>query len=289
MPKTTRGSAAFKSPTTRCLLYLTGAYSVTRWRFHSRLGNELHVVAGRHLCRRRHGGRSDKLFGEFAISGPASDVVARPGRPADLKGDRTDSDAPHAQGDPRLVRLVALARSGDERAREALVRRALALSLRTAGATVGRRDAAADIAQDVGVDVLRGLGRLRDPASFDAWVHRITARRAIRAARASRLRLRREPPLESLGDDHRLLSVEDQPSPSFDPALRRALLALPPRQRLAVVLRYVHDLTEEGVADALGCAPGTAASLLSRARAELRRTPELAHLFADVNETSRAT
>lgn len=169
------------------------------------------------------------------------------------------------------------------------MRRALSLSMQTAGAVVGRRDAAADIAQDVGVDVLRGLGRLRDPESFDAWVHRITARRAIRAARASRIRRRREPPLESLGPDHHLLSVEDAPTQPVDPALRRALLALPPRQRLAVVLRYLHDLTEEGVADALGCAPGTAASLLSRARAELRRSPELAHLFDPTDEASRAT
>jgi RNA polymerase sigma-70 factor (ECF subfamily) len=188
-----------------------------------------------------------------------------------------------------VVRLVTLARAGDEPAREALVRRALGLAMQTASAVTGRRDAAADVAQDVGVDVLRGLGRLRDPASFDAWVHRITARRAIRAARANRVLRRREPPLESLGTDHHLLSVEDSPAASFDPALRRALLGLPPRQRLAVVLRYVHDMTEEGVAEALGCAPGTAASLLSRARAELRRTPELTHLFAAADETSRTT
>lgn len=160
------------------------------------------------------------------------------------------------------------------------MRRALGLSLRTASAVVGRRDAAADIAQDVGVEVIRGLGSLRDPERFDAWVHRMTARRAIRSARAARLLRRREPSLEDMGPDHHLLAVDDAPPGAVDPALRRALLALPPRQRLAVVLRYVHDLTEEGVAQALGCAPGTAASLLSRARSDLRRAPELAHLFA---------
>ena len=196
----------------------------------------------------------------------------------------TISHATRADEGPRLGRLVALARGGDESAREALVRRALGLSMRTAYAVLGRRDAAADIAQDVGVDVLRGLGSLRDPERFDAWVHRMTARRAIRSARAARLLGRREPSLESLGPDHHLLSVEDPPARVFDPALRRALLALPARQRLAVVLRYVHDLTEDGVAEALGCAPGTAASLLSRARSELRRAPELAHLFAGGGE-----
>ncbi len=233
---------------------------------------------------RKRGGSSVSLSSRGVIAGP---VVAHPGSFADHEGCETDSDARQAVEGSHLVGLVTLARSGDEAAREALVRRALGLSLQTASAVVGRRDAAADIAQDVGVEVLRGLGRLRDPASFDAWVHRITARRAIRAARARRLLGRRESALESLGPDDQRLSVEDAPRPSFDPALRAALLELPQRQRLAVVLRYVHDLTEEGVADALGCATGTAASLLSRARAQLRRSPGLEHLFAD--ETSRAT
>jgi DNA-directed RNA polymerase specialized sigma24 family protein len=50
-----------------------------------------------------------------------------------------------------------------------------------------------------------------------------------------------------------------------------ALLAgLPPTQRAALTLRYVHDLTDDEIADALGCRPGTVRSLLSRGRAALR-------------------
>lgn len=54
--------------------------------------------------------------------------------------------------------------------------------------------------------------------------------------------------------------------------LWRAVGNLPPRSREAIVLRYVADLTEAGVADAMGVKEGSASALLHKARAALRRT-----------------
>lgn len=48
---------------------------------------------------------------------------------------------------------------------EALARRAGAIALPIAAAALRDRERAADVAQDVVVDVLRGLPRLRDPAA----------------------------------------------------------------------------------------------------------------------------
>src|SRR5918997_85162 len=45
---------------------------------------------------------------------------------------------------------------------------------------------------------------------------------------------------------------------------------LPPRQRAALTLRYVHDLDDHAIAAALGCRRGTVRSLLSRGLAALR-------------------
>ncbi|MFJ9697660.1 SigE family RNA polymerase sigma factor [Kitasatospora sp. NPDC101183] len=52
--------------------------------------------------------------------------------------------------------------------------------------------------------------------------------------------------------------------------LRRALAALPPRQRATVVLRYYCDLSVDQAAEALGCSPGNVRSQSSRALGTLR-------------------
>ena len=62
----------------------------------------------------------------------------------------------------------------------------------------------------------------------------------------------------------RLAAVDDRQD------LRRALATLTVRQRTVLVLRYWEDLTEQEVADLLGCSVGTVKSTTSRALAQLR-------------------
>ncbi|WP_406199065.1 SigE family RNA polymerase sigma factor [Kitasatospora sp. NBC_01560] len=67
--------------------------------------------------------------------------------------------------------------------------------------------------------------------------------------------------------------------------LRRALAALPPRQRATVVLRYYCDLTVDQAAEALGCSAGNVKSQSSRAVASLRSG--LATAAVNAERTSR--
>lgn len=56
-----------------------------------------------------------------------------------------------------------------------------------------------------------------------------------------------------------------------DPDLWAAVASLAPRQRAAVLLRYVHDLPEAAIAEAMGVSRGTVASTLAAARGNLQR------------------
>lgn len=175
---------------------------------------------------------------------------------------------------------VRRCRNGDDRAAEALARRATTLALRTAAAVMGDRAEAADVAQDVAVDVLNSLQKLREPEAFDGWVHRITVRHALRRLKRRRKAGRAETPLALLLEDEQPAVPESDRDAVL--AAREALAAgldgLPPKQRLALVLRYVHDLSDAEIAAALGCRAGTVHALLSRGRKTLRYDPQLAEI-----------
>lgn len=171
---------------------------------------------------------------------------------------------------------VRACRSGEPAALEWLARRATRLALRTAGAVLSDREETSDVAQDVAVEVLSSLGGLRDPGAFDAWVHRIAVRRVARALERRRGRADHEVALERLAD----ATAASEQQTDLDGVLaarqdlRRGLAKLPVKQQLALVLRYVHDLSDEDIAAALECRTGTVRALLSRGRVAMRRQLE---------------
>lgn len=183
------------------------------------------------------------------------------------------------QAEPRSVGAeVRRLRGGDPEAAEALARRGMRLALQTAAALLESREEASDIAQDVAVDALRSLGKLRDPAAFDAWVHRITVRHTMRRLKHRRRAREAETPLALLAEAAQPPVPQDtDPDTLIDAreTLATALTRLPARQRLALALRYVHDLSDAEIAAALGCREGTVHALLSRGRQALRRDPQL--------------
>jgi RNA polymerase sigma-70 factor (ECF subfamily) len=144
---------------------------------------------------------------------------------------------------------------------ERLVARALAIGRQTALGVLGDREAAADIAQDVAVTALQKAASLRDPAALDAWLHRVAVRAALKEARRGRARRDAE---------H---AHHERSAGAADERVETALAmldGLPPRQRAALTLRYVHDLPDHAIARALKCREATVRSLLSRGRDSLR-------------------
>ncbi|MBJ7456376.1 MAG: RNA polymerase sigma factor [Thermoleophilia bacterium] len=106
-------------------------------------------------------------------------------------------------------------------------------------------DDADDCFQETFIKALRAYPDLRDGHNLRGWVLTIARRTAIDAARA---RGRRPGRL----DDPDAIQAPPGPEPS-DPALWRAVRALPPRQRAAVALHHVGGLPYAEVGAAMGC------------------------------------
>jgi RNA polymerase sigma factor (sigma-70 family) len=60
--------------------------------------------------------------------------------------------------------------------------------------------------------------------------------------------------------------------------VRRAVAALPTRQRLALLLRYFEDLSVRETAEVMGCPEGTVKTLTHRAIGRLRKVMEIPRL-----------
>lgn len=106
------------------------------------------------------------------------------------------------------------------------------------------------------------IGMMTNPV---AYVQRIIATQYINMKR-----LRSS--TETLGRVAFESSYEDQ---YYDDQLHHALELLPPRQRIAVVLRYLLDMSESQAATVMKCSQGTIKSQLHKALVNLRSTPNL--------------
>lgn len=173
--------------------------------------------------------------------------------------------------------LLAAARRGDPDAFSALIAPLQGRAFNLAFRMLGDADEAADVTQDA---LIRAFTRLRDfrgDASFATWLHRIVHNTALDA-----LRWRARHPADrldaSFGDGDPPREVAATSEGPEDAAVRaderraieRALAALTPEFRAAVVLRDVQGLDYDEVAVITGVSLGTVKSRLHRARARLR-------------------
>jgi RNA polymerase sigma-70 factor (ECF subfamily) len=127
-------------------------------------------------------------------------------------------------------------------------------------------EAARDVVQDTWIGAIRGLGGLRDPAQFRAWIYGIATRKCVDAIRANRRRRSLAADSAAAGSDRQ---VELAPERQID--LETAIRTLPPMHRAVVHLFYREDLSVEEIAAVLEVPPGTVKSRLHHAREALRR------------------
>jgi RNA polymerase sigma factor (sigma-70 family) len=138
------------------------------------------------------------------------------------------------------------------------VRRALAVA-------VGDVDAAEEAAQEAFIRACLRWRRVRQMERPVAWVYVTAVNRLRDEFRRSQRTL---PAYIGLGDADARNDETDRLLTALD--IRAALDTLPPRQRLAIVLRYLADLPNDDVARAMHCSVGTVKSTINAALVHLR-------------------
>lgn len=148
---------------------------------------------------------------------------------------------------------------------------------------------AADLTQDAFVKAYRNYDTLEKPENARAWLYQIAHRVALDELRRRKIvrflpwtgeSRGAAPSAEHLAMDLRL---------SGD--LQRALARIPERQRAALLLAELHDLTGLELAAALGVSHVAARALLTRARESLRQalaSERAAEAAADASRTRPA-
>lgn len=165
--------------------------------------------------------------------------------------------------------LVVRCQTGDEDAYRELVGRfgpRLQYYLRKLSARADRAD---DLAQEVWLDVLRQLPRLKDAGAFTTWLYRIARGKVMLDARRNGRVPATTPDVEWIADrEDEIFSTDDAAR------IHAALDRLEPAQREVLVLRFVEGLSYDEIGQIAACPLGTVRSRIYYGKAALRRLLE---------------
>ena len=160
--------------------------------------------------------------------------------------------------------LVLSAQSGDQKAFERLYRCYSKSLVRFAYGLCGNETVSNDAVQEAWITLSKSLRTLKDPRGFRLWAYKTTRWRTMDL-------LRRAPKgLEPLEDEEIACDTARQSGLATSDQLARHLAALPVREKVALTLFYLEELTMVEIAAIEEVPVGTVKSRLNRARSRLK-------------------
>jgi RNA polymerase sigma-70 factor (ECF subfamily) len=123
----------------------------------------------------------------------------------------------------------------------------------------GNQAIASDVTQQVFLKLMTGIAQYRGESEFSTWLYRLVVNACLDAAR-------RQKPDAAIPEAFAApdSQEEDYARRQMATSVRAGVSALPPKFRIAVLLRHFEDLSYEQMAKVLHCSMGTVASRLSR-------------------------
>ncbi|MEV0188189.1 RNA polymerase sigma factor [Kitasatospora purpeofusca] len=179
--------------------------------------------------------------------------------------------ADHAPSPSVLPDQVLVARSadGDHESYAELMRRHTPRMLALATRMLGDRPAAEDDVQEACLTAWRRLPDFRGDAGFGTWMYRIVTNRCLNTLRARRSEIPLEDTAEPASHDPATSPERAAESHASARDLQAALATLTPQQRACWVLRELHGLSYDEIADAVGIGEPAVRGRIFRARRQL--------------------
>jgi RNA polymerase sigma-70 factor (ECF subfamily) len=183
------------------------------------------------------------------------------------------------------AQLMLRVRQGDDECFGALLRKHRAPVVHFLYRMVQNQSVAEELAQEVFLRVYRSREAYEPAAKFTTWLFRIATHTALNWLRDQKNE-RLQESLDASAEDARARQYSDG-RPSAEQTMvrdarmeevRRAVAALPGKQRAAVLMHKYEDMGYAQIAEALNCSESAVKSLLFRAYETLRA--ELAHMAA---------
>ena len=181
-----------------------------------------------------------------------------------------------ADGDrePEDEAMLARLRAGDRGAFGDLVRAHRVALVRAVRGYVASDADAEDVTQQALLKALRAIGEFRGEASLATWLRRIAVNTAMNFKRdAHHDRAVRLSDIEIITN---ALSTGRMSARQVRSRLADAIVQLPPKQRIVVELRIVHELPFAAIAKVAGCSEDSAKANFRHAVAKLRELSGIA-------------
>lgn len=183
---------------------------------------------------------------------------------------RIETPMESAEDDEQLVERC---KQGSQDAFEKLVNRHKRPIFNLAYRMTGDYEEAEDIAVEVFLRIYRTLARFKKGSKFVPWLYKIATNVCINSLKSHQGRLvsLNEETLKEQISDWSKNPEKLAESQQLREYIQRALLSLPEKYRIIVLLRHVEDLSYEEIAQATNLPLGSVKTLLFRAKEILKK------------------
>ena len=175
--------------------------------------------------------------------------------------------------------LVERCREGNREAQRELYDRTSENIYRLLLRMTASPDDAFDLAQETYLKAFTRMGQFDGRSSVATWLYRVAVNEALqflRRARRTRVKLQQIVPRS--GSE---IGISHQQHSTIRLDMNDAVAALAPNDRAMLLLRYQEGLDYRAIAGVVGCAAGTVASRLNRARQRVREILQESYAFGE--------